>query len=66
MYDDVFDENAISLLEPYGTFGGGNAFGRSSNTSSKTVCHYYLKGNCRFGNNCKFAHPSGAGGGSGK
>lgn len=28
-----------------------------SNQEKFTVCEYYLKGNCRYGDKCKFLHP---------
>lgn len=33
----------------------------SFNSKSDVVCKYYLQGQCRFGANCRFAHPAGQG-----
>lgn len=55
------------------SFGGGNqgqAFGGqqknnsfSGATKKKAPCKFFAKGNCRFGQNCKFSHEGGGGSG---
>lgn len=53
---------------PQSTFGDGNnnnqnaPFGNSGG-GSKKPCKFFAEGRCRYGNNCKFSHETGGGGG---
>jgi hypothetical protein len=50
--------------EPYNDWGQNTTpqnqgFGRVSSTSSKPPCQNFLKGDCRFGENCRYSHETG-------
>lgn len=63
------NQSSFGMSTPFAgtsSYDGGNQrnnnISSTTNFSGKKPCKFFAKGNCRFGNNCKFSHEGGGGG----